>query len=32
VSDEYVSDFISSISEEDPFNKVADEIVLNDQT
>jgi len=30
-SDEYVSDSISSTSEEDPFNKVAEEIVLNDQ-
>jgi len=28
MSDEYVSD---SISEEDPFNKVAEEIALNDQ-
>jgi len=31
MSDEYVSDSVSSISEEDPFNRVAEEIVLNDQ-
>jgi hypothetical protein len=30
MSDEYVFDSISSVSEEDPFNKVAEEIVLND--
>jgi hypothetical protein len=29
--DEYMSDSVSSISEEDTFNKVAEEIVLNDQ-
>jgi len=31
VSDEYVSDSVSSIAEEDPFNRVAEEIVLNDE-
>lgn len=31
MSDEYVFGSISPISEEDPFNKVAEEIVLNDQ-
>jgi hypothetical protein len=31
MSDEYVSDSISSILKEDPLNKVAEEIVLYDQ-